>query len=70
MLKIAHRGSVNGKVKDYRGNLSYYKFPDNSMLSYINAIDEKFDMIECDISLTSDNILIMFHDSHVGSTPV
>ena len=70
MLKIAHRGSVNGKVKDYRGNVSYYKFPDNSMLSYINAIDEKFDMIECDISLTSDNILIMFHDSHVGSTPV
>ena len=40
------------------------------MLSYINAIDEKFDMIECDVSLTSDNVLIMFHDSHVGSTPV
>ena len=39
------------------------------MLSYINAIYEKFDMIECDVSLTSDNVLIMFHDSHVGSTP-
>ena len=70
MLKIAHRGSVNGKVKDYRGNSTYHKFPDNSMLSYINAIYEKFDMIECDVSLTSDNVLIMFHDSHVGSIPV
>ena len=55
MLKIAHRGSVNGKVKDYRGNSTYHKFPDNSMLSYINAIYEKFDMIECDVSLTKAN---------------
>ena len=46
MIKIAHRGSINGKVLDHRGNENYYKFHDNSMLSYVNAIQQKFDMIE------------------------
>lgn len=67
MIKIAHRGSTNGKVIDHRGNATYYKFPENSMLSYINAIKEQFDMIEADIILTKDNQLIMHHNVSIGS---
>lgn len=66
MIKIAHRGSIFGKVIDYRGNDNYYKFPENSMLSYLNAIEQGFDMIEADVLLTKDNQLIMFHDIHIG----
>ena len=66
MIKIAHRGSTLGKFIDYRGNDYYYKFPENSMLSYLNAIEQGFDMIEADILLTKDNQLIMFHDIHIG----
>ena len=66
MIKIAHRGSIFGKVIDYRGNDNYYKFPENSILSYINAIEQGFDMIEADVSLTKDNQLIMFHNIHIG----
>ena len=68
MLKIAHRGSTNGRVIDHRGNINYYKFPENSMLSYVNAITQKFDMIEADVILTKDNQLIMYHDVNIGST--
>jgi glycerophosphoryl diester phosphodiesterase len=66
MIKIAHRGSRHGKVIDYRGNSNYYKFPENSLLSYINAIEQGFDMIEADVLLTKDNRLIMFRDIHIG----
>ena len=67
MIIIAHRGSTNGKVRDHRGNINFYKFPENSMLSYINAIEEQFDMIEADIILTKDNQLIMHHGVSMGS---
>lgn len=66
MIKIAHRGSIFGKVIDCRGNDNYYKFPENSLLSYLNAIEQGFDMIEADVSLTKDNQLIMFHDICIG----
>lgn len=66
MIKIAHRGSTQRKIIDNRGNPNYYKFPENSILSYINAIEQGFDMIEADVLLTKDNQLIMFHDIHIG----
>ena len=62
MLRIAHRGSTQGKILDHRGDIIYYKFPENSMLSYINALQENFDMIEADIILTKDNQLILFSE--------
>ena len=66
MIKIAHRGSTHGKIIDNRGNTNYYKFPENSILSYINAIEQGFNMIEADVLLTKDNKLIMFHNIHIG----
>ena len=70
MLKIAHRGSTLATITDHRGNNNYYKFPENSILAYINAIEQKFDMVEADVILTKDDKLIMFHDRYIGSTPV
>jgi len=67
MLKIAHRGSTIGTVIDRRGNINYHKFHENSLLSYKNAIDQKFDMVEADVILTKDNQLIMHHDVNIGS---
>lgn len=70
MLKIAHRGSTHSTITDHRGNDNYYKFPENSLLAYINAIEQKFDMVEADVILTKDEKLIMFHDRYIGSTSV
>ena len=70
MLKIAHRGSTHARITDKRGDDNYYKLPENSLMSYQNAIEQNFDMIETDIILTKDDKLIMFHDQFIGSTPV
>jgi len=69
MFKIAHRGST---LKTYisNGETHYLKFPENSLLSYLNAIEDKFDMIEADIQYTKDNILIMFHDNYIQSQKI
>tara|TARA_Y100000389_G_C17450068_1_gene514174 strand:- start:1628 stop:2305 length:678 start_codon:yes stop_codon:yes gene_type:complete len=70
MLKIAHRGCTLATIPDHRGNDNYYKFPENSLLAYINAIEQNFDMVEADVILTKDDKLIMFHDQYIESTPV
>lgn len=70
MLKIAHRGTTLATITDNRGDDNYHKFPENSLLAYINAIEQKFDMVEADVILTKDEILIMFHDQYIGHTPV
>lgn len=46
-MKIAHRG---------------YKYIDNSILAFENAIKEGFDMIELDIQLCKSGEIIIYHD--------
>ena len=53
MLKIAHRGYSS-------------KFKDNSLLSFQEAIQNNFDMIEIDLRLTKENEIDIFHDNYVN----
>ena len=50
MLKIAHRG---------------YNAPDNTKVAFENAIQAQFDVLECDLHCTKDNILILCHDRFI-----
>lgn len=70
MIKIAHRGSCYSYNFFNKEFSNCIKFNENTLLSYLNAIEQKFDFIEADVILTKDNKLIMFHDFHVGSTLV
>tara|TARA_B100001093_G_C26852175_1_gene1025592 strand:+ start:877 stop:1554 length:678 start_codon:yes stop_codon:yes gene_type:complete len=70
MLKIAHRGCCFKYDYD-RDEFSHcIKFKENSHLSYLNAIENKFDYIEADVVLTKDKKLIMYHDFNIGSNLV
>ena len=53
MYKIAHRGYSD-------------LHKDNTMPSFLAAIDNSFDIIELDIQLTKDNIIIIFHDTFIN----
>ena len=46
-LKIAHRG---------------YKFKDNTIEAFENAIKNSFDMIELDIQLCKSGEIVIYHD--------
>lgn len=50
---FAHRGLHNGK-----------DIPENSMRAFFEAIDNGYD-IECDIQLTKDKQMVVFHDEHM-----
>lgn len=50
MIEIAHRGYSDLYI-------------DNSKESFINAVDNYFDMIELDIQLTKDERVIIYHDT-------
>ena len=56
MLIIAHRGASQF-------------LPDNTILSFDQAIAEKADMIECDVRQTSDGRLVLFHDKYIYNRP-
>jgi len=49
MIQIAHRGHSQF-------------FEDNTKQAFIDAVDNKFDMIELDIILTKDNKIAVYHD--------
>ena len=70
MLKIAHRGCCYKYNHDNAEFTNCIKFKENSLFSYINAIENKFDYIEADVVLTKDKKLIMYHDFNIGSTLV
>lgn len=70
MLKIAHRGCCFKYNYDEDEFTNCIKFKENSLFSYLNAIENKFDYIEADVALTKDKKLIMYHDFHIGSTLV
>ena len=52
LLEIAHRGYSE-----------FYK--DNTIESFEQAINHKFDMIELDIQITKDKKIIIFHDTYI-----
>ena len=54
ILEIAHRGSSDC-------------FKDNTINAFIAALDEDFDMVECDIQLCATNEIIVFHDTYINS---
>lgn len=43
-------------------------FPENSMTSIKAAIDNKIDIFECDVRVTSDGVLVLMHDATVNRT--
>lgn len=53
-------------VAGHRGIKS--KFPENTMLSYREAIKLGVDMIELDINMTKDNVLVLCHDNTIDRT--
>ena len=52
ILEIAHRG--------YSQN-----YKDNTILSFKEAINNDFDIIELDIQITKDDDIIIFHDTYI-----
>lgn len=55
MIKLAHRGYSE-------------KYPENTMVAFIKAIDGNFDGIETDVHLTKDNYLVLIHDEKINRT--
>lgn len=54
-LNIAHRG--------FSG-----KYPENTMVAFKKAIEEKCDGIETDLNMTKDGILVVCHDEKIDRT--
>lgn len=52
---VAHRGSNEDE-------------PEHSLASYLRAIDEKADAVECDVRLTADGTLVCVHDRRINRT--
>lgn len=48
-MSIAHRGDTT-------------RYPENTRLAFEKAIEQRVDMIECDVHLTKDGVLVMMHD--------
>ena len=44
------------------------KYPENTLPSFLAAIDAKVDMVELDIRLTADHELVVIHDASVDRT--
>lgn len=57
-MVVAHRGA-SGLVKH-----------ENTIEAFQKAIDVKADCIEIDIRKTSDNKIVVFHDSQINGTPI
>lgn len=55
MYCIAHRGNSD-------------KHKDNTLESFLSALEYKFDMIELDIQLTKDNKIIVYHDTYINDS--
>lgn len=51
----------NFVVIGHRGAAAY--FPENTIPSFLGAIELKADMLELDVQLTKDNIPVVFHDT-------
>ncbi|WVO18255.1 hypothetical protein L204_105965 [Cryptococcus depauperatus] len=43
-------------------------FPENTIASFVEACKARTDGIETDIHMTTDNVLVMFHDPELGRT--
>ena len=52
---VAHRGSNEDE-------------PEHSLASYLKAIDDKADAVECDVRLTADGTLVCVHDRRIDRT--
>jgi glycerophosphoryl diester phosphodiesterase len=55
VLNIAHRG--------FSG-----KYPENTMLAFKKAVEEKCDGIETDLNVTKDGVIVICHDETVDRT--
>ena len=55
MIKLAHRGYSE-------------KYPENTMIAFVEAIEGNFDGIETDVHLTKDNRLVLIHDEKINRT--
>lgn len=53
----------NFELQAHRGSVRY---PENSMLSIADALDNDFDVIETDVQLTSDSVWVVHHDAYTG----
>ena len=56
-LAIAHRGYSS-------------KYGDNNLISFQEAINHSFDMIEMDLQLSKDQQIIIYHDPHLKGIPI
>jgi len=54
------------KIIAHRGDKK--KFPENTMLSFIKAVDKGADAIELDIQHTKDKKIIIHHDYYLGNS--
>ena len=52
MIKLAHRGYSE-------------KYPENTMIAFVEAIEGNFDGIETDVHLTKDNRLVLIPNDYL-----
>ena len=60
------QGKKNIYVAAHRGDSAYY--PENTMVAFRAAIEEKVDQIELDVRVTLDDELVIIHDALVDRT--
>lgn len=63
---VCHAFRVQPEVVAHRG--SNEDEPEHSLASYLRAIDDKADAVECDVRLTADGTLVCVHDRRINRT--
>ncbi len=63
---VFNKGENHIVVAGHRGAKSLY--PENTMLSYINAINLGVDQLEIDVNVTKDGKLVLIHDTSLDRT--
>ncbi|EHA1204915.1 TPA: glycerophosphodiester phosphodiesterase [Vibrio alginolyticus] len=63
-FNVSHQGAV--LVNPHRGDCLFY--PENTMLAFKSAVEKGATCIEIDVSMTSDNQIVVIHDPSVTRT--
>lgn len=60
------KGDYSQKIVAHRGAWKEFGFPDNSMAAFVKALELEFLGTECDVMLTADQKVIVYHDEMIG----
>ena len=56
------------KISAHRGGMTYKGYPENGLETFEHVYQQTKAIIECDISITADDVLILMHDKSLDRT--